>query len=102
MSSRNAHEHPEEVTEVTEVYLDGKWQPATDLKPGVIHVLRTHRTVQAIREAAPGDAEREAEQQTLCWECIENPDPNRENESSGYCPTLCENCGGCAYCDGSC
>lgn len=50
----------------------------------------------------PTDDEREAEQQALCWECIENPDPNRENESSGYCPTLCENCGGCAYCDGSC
>lgn len=33
----------------------------------------------------------------LCWECIVRPDPNRENESSGCCPRLCDDCGGCVY-----
>lgn len=43
-----------------------------------------------------------ADDRNLCWECIDNPDPARESESSGYCPTLCADCGGCAFCDGSC
>jgi len=38
----------------------------------------------------------------LCNECEDNPDPTRENESSGYCPETCFDCGACTYCDGSC
>lgn len=41
-------------------------------------------------------------ERALCQECIENPDPNRERESSGYCPETCDACGDCTGCDGSC
>jgi len=43
-----------------------------------------------------------SEEKELCWECEKNPTEDNAVESSGYCPTLCEVCGSCSGCDGSC
>lgn len=41
------------------------------------------------------------EEEELCYRC-EQGLPQKEEESSGYCPVTCANCGACVACDESC
>lgn len=81
----------------------GKFDRPPCIAPAVARSeLPAKRCVAASASAGTSSGRSSMTDRELCWECIARPDPNRENGSSGYCPLVCDDCGGCVYCDGSC